>query len=188
MQFSIQILIRTFVRVKKLVWIYSDIHLCNFVDTNIFGHSFVSKFSRMSHSGLDLAVWYYSWIGRRQCYLVLPLVEDPDLSSSAAAALPQLCHPAWLGSPAPLFKSRIRITFVESSTKASQKTRFLNSCHPAQFSCPKTHHCKCYIATLPPDQIQPRPSVRNSPTKIRIRFYSYLHVGLNLVLIWKLSS
>ena len=35
---------------KKLIWIYSDIHLCNFVDTNIFGHSFVSKFSRMSHS------------------------------------------------------------------------------------------------------------------------------------------
>ena len=38
---------------KKLVWIYSDIHSCNFVDTNIFGHSFVSKFSRMSHSGSD---------------------------------------------------------------------------------------------------------------------------------------
>ena len=50
MQFSIRILIRTFVRVNKLIWIYSDIHLCNFVDTNIFGHSFVSKFSRMSHS------------------------------------------------------------------------------------------------------------------------------------------
>ena len=38
---------------KKWIWIYSDIHSCNFVDTNIFGHSFVSKFSRMSHSALD---------------------------------------------------------------------------------------------------------------------------------------
>ena len=37
---------------KKLIWIYSDIHSCNFVGTNIFGHSFVSKFSRMSHSAL----------------------------------------------------------------------------------------------------------------------------------------
>ena len=36
---------------KKLIWIYSDIHSCNFVETNIFGHSFVFKFSRMSHSG-----------------------------------------------------------------------------------------------------------------------------------------
>ena len=35
---------------KKIIWIYSDIHSCNFVDTNIFGHSFVSKFSQMSHS------------------------------------------------------------------------------------------------------------------------------------------
>ena len=39
---------------KKLVWIYSYSHSCNFVDTNIFGHSFVSKFSRMSHSALNL--------------------------------------------------------------------------------------------------------------------------------------
>ena len=53
MQFSIRILIRTFVCVKKLIWIYSDIHSCNFVDTNIFGHSFVSKFSLMSHSDTD---------------------------------------------------------------------------------------------------------------------------------------
>ena len=35
------------------IWIYSDIHSCHFVDTNIFGHSFVSKFSRMSHSDVD---------------------------------------------------------------------------------------------------------------------------------------
>ena len=40
---------------KKLVWIYWDIHSCNFVDTNIFGHSFVSKFSQMSHSDSHMA-------------------------------------------------------------------------------------------------------------------------------------
>ena len=57
MQFSIRILIRTFVRVNKLIWIYSDIHSCNFVDTNIFVHSFVSKFSRMSHSGSNLSTF-----------------------------------------------------------------------------------------------------------------------------------
>ena len=34
---------------------YSDIHSCNFVDTNIFGHSFVSKFSQMSHSDSHMA-------------------------------------------------------------------------------------------------------------------------------------
>ena len=34
--------------------IYSDIHLCKFFDTNIFGYSFVSKFLRMSHSGMYL--------------------------------------------------------------------------------------------------------------------------------------
>ena len=49
-QFSIRILIRTFVCVKKICMNIFDIHSCNFVDTNIFGHSFISKFSRMSHS------------------------------------------------------------------------------------------------------------------------------------------
>ena len=45
---------------KKLVWIYSDIHSYNFFDTNIFGHSFASKFSRMSHSALKQlsGAWY----------------------------------------------------------------------------------------------------------------------------------
>ena len=47
---------------KKLAWIYSDIHSCNFVDTNIFGHSFVSKFSWMSHSGL-----HHSFTSTRPC-------------------------------------------------------------------------------------------------------------------------
>ena len=50
-QFSIRIFIRTFVRVKFFIQIYSDIHSCKFVDMNIFGYSFVSKFLRMSHSG-----------------------------------------------------------------------------------------------------------------------------------------
>ena len=49
-QFSIRIFIRTFVRVKFFIRIYSDIHSCKFFDTNIFGYSFVSKFLRMSHS------------------------------------------------------------------------------------------------------------------------------------------
>ena len=40
-QFSIRIFIRTFVRVKKFIRIYSDIHSCKFFDTNIFGYSFV---------------------------------------------------------------------------------------------------------------------------------------------------
>ena len=35
---------------KNFLRIYSDIHSCNFLDTNIFGYSFVSKSIRMSHS------------------------------------------------------------------------------------------------------------------------------------------
>ena len=52
-QFSIRIFIRTFVRVKFFIRIYSDIHSCKFFDTNIFGYSFVSKFLRMSHSATE---------------------------------------------------------------------------------------------------------------------------------------
>ena len=39
---SIQISIRTFVRISLLIQMYSDIRSYKFVDTNIFGHSFVS--------------------------------------------------------------------------------------------------------------------------------------------------
>ena len=38
------------VRVKFLIRIYSDIRSCKFFESNTFGDSFVSKFSRMSHS------------------------------------------------------------------------------------------------------------------------------------------
>ena len=55
-QFSIRIFIRTFVRVKFFIRIYSDIHSCKFFDTNIFGYSFVSKFLRMSHSDQYLSI------------------------------------------------------------------------------------------------------------------------------------
>ena len=41
----------TFLHVKFVIPIYSDICSCKIVDTNIFRYSFVSKFSRMSHSG-----------------------------------------------------------------------------------------------------------------------------------------
>ena len=41
--FSIQISIRTFVHINFLIRIYSDIRSCQFFDTNIFGHSFISK-------------------------------------------------------------------------------------------------------------------------------------------------
>ena len=51
-QFSIQIFIQTFVCVKLVTRIYSDIRLCKFFDANIFGYSFVSKKLRMSHSGI----------------------------------------------------------------------------------------------------------------------------------------
>ena len=36
--------------------IYSDIGLCQILYTNIFGYSFVLKFSRMSHSDLTILV------------------------------------------------------------------------------------------------------------------------------------
>ena len=36
--------------------IYSDIGLCQILYTNIFGYSFVLKFSRMSHSELAILV------------------------------------------------------------------------------------------------------------------------------------
>ena len=52
-QFFFYEYIRTFVRVKFVLRIYSDIHLCKFVDTNIFRYSFVSKFLQMSHSGTN---------------------------------------------------------------------------------------------------------------------------------------
>ena len=51
---------------KKLVWIYSDIHSCNFVDTNIFGHSFISKFSRMSHSAPDCSASWERRVKRKK--------------------------------------------------------------------------------------------------------------------------
>ena len=35
------------------IWIYSYIRSCHFLDTNIFGYSFVSKSIQMSHSALD---------------------------------------------------------------------------------------------------------------------------------------
>ena len=37
---------------KNFIRIYSDIRSCHFLDTNIFGYSFVSKSIRMSHSAL----------------------------------------------------------------------------------------------------------------------------------------
>ena len=50
---TIHISIRIFVRVKFVTRIYSDIRSCKFFDTNIFGYSVVSKFLRMSHSGIE---------------------------------------------------------------------------------------------------------------------------------------
>ena len=55
-QFSIQIFIRTFVRVKFLIWIYADISSCELFVANIFGYSFVLKFSRMSHSDMKAEI------------------------------------------------------------------------------------------------------------------------------------
>ena len=40
-QFSILIFIRAFICVKFLIQIYSDIHSCKFIDTNIIGYSLV---------------------------------------------------------------------------------------------------------------------------------------------------
>ena len=55
--FLIQIFIQIFVRIIFWIRIHSDIHSCHFLDTNIFGYSFVSKSIRMSHSGLvDIVV------------------------------------------------------------------------------------------------------------------------------------
>ena len=42
--------IRIFVCVKKIMRIYSDIHLSQKFETTLFGYSFESKFWRMSHS------------------------------------------------------------------------------------------------------------------------------------------
>ena len=39
---------------KMFIRIYSDIRSCHFLDTNIFGYSFVSKSIRMSHSVTEL--------------------------------------------------------------------------------------------------------------------------------------
>ena len=38
---------------KKFIQIYLDIYSCHFLDTNIFGYSFVSISIRMSHSALN---------------------------------------------------------------------------------------------------------------------------------------
>ena len=37
------------------IQIYSDIRSCHFLDTNIFGYSFMSKSIQMSHSALCMA-------------------------------------------------------------------------------------------------------------------------------------
>ena len=50
--FSIRIFSRIIFVSFLFIRIYSDIHLYRFLDTNIFGYSFVSKSIRMSHSGL----------------------------------------------------------------------------------------------------------------------------------------
>ena len=75
---------------KKLVWIYSDNHSCNFVDTNIFGHSFVSKFSRMSHSVTQyIIIIWLTWINSTliwtQNYLFTLLKYKIALSNSKCA-------------------------------------------------------------------------------------------------------
>ena len=52
----VSFLIRMFIRITFVsflfIRIYSDIRSYRFLDTNIFGYSFVSKSTRMSHSGL----------------------------------------------------------------------------------------------------------------------------------------
>ena len=49
--FPIQMFIRIFVRIQ----IYSDIHLHRFIDSTIFGYTFVSKLIRMSHIDADVS-------------------------------------------------------------------------------------------------------------------------------------
>ena len=43
----------TFICIEFVIQIYSDIHSCKFFDTNIYAYIFRSKFSRISHSGVD---------------------------------------------------------------------------------------------------------------------------------------
>ena len=58
-----------------LTQIYLDIRSCKFVDTNIFGHLFVSKFWRMSHSDRNLAdfpkVYFF-----KKCYFLTDVPFD----------------------------------------------------------------------------------------------------------------
>ena len=54
-----------FIVSKMFIQIYSDIRSCHFLDTNIFGYSFVSKSIRMSHSALNhrLDCWRPKLVG-----------------------------------------------------------------------------------------------------------------------------
>ena len=67
--FSTRIFTRIFVRIKILIWIYSDIRSCHFLDTNIFGYSFVSKSIRMSHSAV--CTYKYSILNRESTKIAL---------------------------------------------------------------------------------------------------------------------
>ena len=45
--------IRIFICVKNFIWIYSNIRLYSFLDTNIFRYSCIAKSTQMSHSGAN---------------------------------------------------------------------------------------------------------------------------------------
>ena len=61
----VSFLIRIFIRIIFVsflfIRIYSDIRSYRFLDTNIFGYSFVSKSIRMSHSGSNTQGWWCWW-------------------------------------------------------------------------------------------------------------------------------
>ena len=122
MQFSIRIIIRTFVRVKKLIWIYSDIHSCNFVDTNIFGHSFVSKFSRMSHSAAWMGSCSTQLWSHRPLSISLPwkmrrYVVRPSLFVRKTLRKTGLCGKIWKTETQHFLQSQLMTRVMELDRK-----------------------------------------------------------------------
>ena len=69
---------------KNFTRISSDIHLCHFLDTNIFGYSFVSKPIRMLHSDLLALSIERSLPCARSVLIQLLLIQSNGLSLSAS--------------------------------------------------------------------------------------------------------
>ena len=61
---------------KNVILIYSDICSCHFLDTNIFGYSFVAKSIQISHSAVNLVIFMNLVNWANPVNPVNPVIQD----------------------------------------------------------------------------------------------------------------